>query len=258
MKKVFFITGASSGIGYALALELAKKNCRLALAARRREPLEDLSTRVKQLGGESLALGCDVGDPLQVKKAISETIRHFGRIDTAILSAGVTGTTSTLNFRAAQFERLLRTNVLGVAYCLEELIPIMQRQQSGVIAAISSLAGDRGIPGSAGYCATKSALSTLFDGLRVELSRDGIKLVTIEPGYVQTPMTEGVENMPFLMQADEAACLIIRRMERGDRVIRFPILPSIFMKVIKFLPVSLFDIVAAKRRPVRLRQVNEQ
>jgi short-subunit dehydrogenase len=146
---------------------------------------------------------------------------------------------------------MVRTNLLGVAYCLEELIPIMREQKSGIIAAISSLAGDRGFPGSSGYCATKAALSTLFNGLRVDLNRDGVKLVTIEPGYVQTPMTEGFSPMPFLMQADEAARLILRRIERGDRLIRFPLMPSIFMGLMRILPVSLFDLLVSTRRPVR-------
>ncbi|HKX29885.1 MAG TPA: SDR family NAD(P)-dependent oxidoreductase [Blastocatellia bacterium] len=252
MKKVAFITGASSGIGHALANELAESGYELALAARRRELLDEISSRIRQAGGTALPLACDVGDQAQVRAAVSETMRNFGRIDLAILSAGIGESTNAINFRADKFERLLRTNVLGVALCLEELIPVMRAQQQGVIAAISSLAGDRGFPGSAGYCATKAALSTLFDGLRGELSRQGVRLVTVEPGYVQTPMTASFGKMPFLQPADEAARLILRRIERGDRVIRFPFVPSVFMKLMQILPVTFFDILTAKRRPVRL------
>lgn len=226
--------------------------CVLALAARRWQVLEDLCDEVRRLGGEAIALGCDVGDQLQVKQSIAETIARFGRIDLAILSAGVSAPTKPLDFKADEFERLLRTNVLGVAFCLEELIPAMRRQGGGTIAAISSLAGDRGMPGSAGYCATKAALSTLFDGLRVELRDAGIRLVTIEPGYVLTPMTAGFGKMPFMMDADEAARLILRRLKRGDRVIRFPLAAAVVMRLIRMLPVSLFDVIVAKRRPVRV------
>src|SRR5205085_9797078 len=186
------------------------------------------------------------------KQSIIETIDRFGRIDLAILSAGISEPTKVVEFKASRFERLLRTNLLGVAFCLEELIPAMWRQGGGTIAAISSLAGDRGMPGSAEYCATKAALSALFEGMRVELKGHGIHLVTIEPGYVMTPMTQSFGKMPFVMQAGDAAQLILRRLERGDRVIRFPFVPSMVMKLIQMLPVGMFDLVAAKRRPVRL------
>lgn len=251
MNQVVFITGASSGIGYALAQELAPKGCALALAARRTDLLEALCENVSQSGGQAIALTCDVGDQAQVKQTIADTIARFGRIDLAILSAGIGGPTNAADFKAEKFERLLQTNLLGVAFCLEELLPVMQQQGNGTIAAISSLAGDRGFPGSAGYCATKAALSTLFDGLRVELKTQGVNLVTIEPGYVKTPMTESFGKMPFMIEADEAAQLILRRLEHGDRVIRFPFAASAFMKLMRILPVSLFDRIAAKRRPIK-------
>ena len=256
MKQVVFITGASSGIGFALAQEYASKGSALALAARRTELLDSLCGAVGQQGGEAIALPCDVTDQAQVKHAIAETIARFGRIDLAILSAGIGGPTNASNFKADNFERLLRTNLLGVAFCLEELLPVMRKRGGGTIAAISSLAADRGFPGSAEYCATKAALSTLFDGLRVELNAQGVRLVTIEPGYVRTPMTERFGDMPFMMQADEAARLIVRRLERGDRIIRFPLAASAFMKLMRILPVSLFDRIAARRRPIKTQTLN--
>lgn len=257
MKQVVFITGASSGIGYALAKELAPKGFALALAARRTDLLDALCEEVLQAGGDAIALSCDVGEQAQVKKAVAETVARFGRIDLAILSAGIGGPTNAIEFNAEKFQRLLQTNLLGVAFCLEELLPLMRQQGGGTIAAISSLAGDRGFPGSAGYCATKAALSTLFDGLRAELKTHSVNLVTIEPGYVQTPMTESFGKMPFMMKADEAARLILHRLERGDRVIRFPLAASAFMKLMRILPVSLFDKIAAKRRPVKTQTIRD-
>ncbi len=251
MNQVVFITGASSGIGYALAKELAPRGYALALAARRTDLLDALCKEARRAGSDAIALPCDVGNQAEVKQAIADTVARFGRIDLAILSAGIGGPTNAADFQADKFQRLMQTNVLGVAFCLEELLPLMRRQGGGTIAAISSLAGDRGFPGSAGYCATKAALSTLFDGLRAELKSAGINLVTIEPGYVLTPMTESFGKMPFMMQADEAARLIVRRLERGDRVIRFPLAASAFMKLMRILPVSLFDRIAAKRRPIK-------
>ena len=253
MRKVAFITGASSGIGYELALELARQGYVLALTARRETLLDELAEKVKSIGTDALSITCDVSDQQQVRKAIEETVVHFKRIDLAILSAGISEPTVAEDFSAADFEKLLRTNLLGVSYCLEELVQIMIRQRNGVIAAISSLAADRGVPGSAGYCATKAALSSLFEGMRVDLKRFGVGLVTIEPGYVRTPMTAGFGNMPLVMEADASARLILRRIERGDRVIRFPLPASILMKLLRVLPVTLFDLIVARRRPVKLR-----
>ncbi|MBK9706372.1 MAG: SDR family NAD(P)-dependent oxidoreductase [Acidobacteria bacterium] len=253
MRKVAFITGASSGIGYELALELARQGYVLALTARRETLLDELAEKVKSIGTDALSITCDVSDQQQVRKAIEETVAHFKRIDLAILSAGISEPTVAEDFSAADFEKLLRTNLLGVSYCLEELVQIMVRQRNGVIAAISSLAADRGVPGSAGYCATKAALSSLFEGMRVDLKRFGVGLVTIEPGYVRTPMTASFGNMPLVMEADASAKLILRRIESGDRVIRFPLPASILMKLMRVLPVTLFDLIVARRRPVKLR-----
>lgn len=253
MRKVAFITGASSGIGYELALELARQGYVLALTARRETLLDELAEKVKSIGTDALSITCDVSDQQQVRKAIEETVVHFKRIDLAILSAGISEPTVAEDFSAADFEKLVRTNLLGVSYCLEELVQIMVRQRNGVIAAISSLAADRGVPGSAGYCATKAALSSLFEGMRVDLKRFGVGLVTIEPGYVRTPMTAGFGNMPLVMEADASARLILRRIESGDRVIRFPLPASILMKLMRVLPVTLFDLIVARRRPVKLR-----
>lgn len=253
MRKVAFITGASSGIGYELALELARQGYVLALTARRETLLDELAEKVKSIGTDALSITCDVSDQQQVRKAIEETVAHFKRIDLAILSAGISEPTVAEDFSAADFEKLLRTNLLGVSYCLEELVQIMVRQRNGVIAAISSLAADRGVPGSAGYCATKAALSSLFEGMRVDLKRFGVRLVTIEPGYVRTPMTASFGNMPLVMEADASARLILRRIESGDRVIRFPLPASILMKLMRVLPVTLFDLIVARRRPVKLR-----
>jgi NAD(P)-dependent dehydrogenase (short-subunit alcohol dehydrogenase family) len=248
MKPVAFITGASSGIGHALALELARRGYRIALAARRKAALETLANEISSSGGEALSLACDVSDQSQVNVAVAETLQRLGRIDLAILSAGIGQPTDAVNFKAAPFAEIIGINLLGVAYCLEELIPVMKQQsRGGIIAAISSLAGDRGIPGSAGYSASKAALNALFDGLRAHLATAQIRLVTIAPGYVRTPMTAQNGKMPFLMEADAAAQLILRRIERGDRVIRFPLPTSIAMGLVRVIPARLLDAVLGRR-----------
>jgi NAD(P)-dependent dehydrogenase (short-subunit alcohol dehydrogenase family) len=252
--QVVFITGASTGIGRALALELASQGCRLALTARRQELLDELAQAVERAGGQALALSCDVTEQAQVNRAVEATMQRFGRIDWAILSAGISQPTDAATFQAAELAHLLKTNLLGVAYCLEALIPQMRRQGAGKIAALSSLAGDRGIPGSAGYCATKAALNALFDGLRSGLRPHEIELVTIAPGYVQTPMTEKFGKLPYVMSAAAAAQLIVERMARGERLIRFPWQAAWVMWGLRLMPVRWFDALTAKYLPVRLKE----
>lgn len=249
---VVFITGASTGIGQALALALAARGWRLALTARRQTLLDELARAVERLGGQALPLACDVTEPAQVQAAVRAAQQHFGGIDWAILSAGIAQPTGATNFKAADFERLLKTNLLGVAHCVEALLPVLQARGGGKIAALSSLAGDRGIPGSASYCATKAGLNALFDGLRGPLRQQGIELVTIAPGYVLTPMTESFGRMPFVLSAEAAAQLILQRLERGDAVIRFPWQAAWITWLLRLLPARWFDALMKRFRPLRL------
>jgi NAD(P)-dependent dehydrogenase (short-subunit alcohol dehydrogenase family) len=248
------ITGASTGIGRALALHLGSEGCRVILIARRQALLDELAAEIRQFGGQALGLACDVSEQAQVQQTIITAYQQVGRIDWAILSAGISQPTRAEAFQAAPFEHLLRTNLLGVAYCLESLIPRMRQQGGGKIAALSSLAGDRGMPGSAGYCATKAALNALFDGLRVGLKPDGIDLITIAPGYVSTPMTAKFGKLPFVLTAEAAARIILERMARGARVIRFPWPAAWVMWWLRLLPAGWFDALTARRRPLKLEE----
>jgi NAD(P)-dependent dehydrogenase (short-subunit alcohol dehydrogenase family) len=209
-----------------------------------------LSREVARLGGEPLALVCDVSDAGQVKRAVADTLARFHRIDLALLSAGIGKPEDALNFKAAKVVEMTATNLFGVAFCLEELIPAMQSQQGGTIAVLSSLAADRGFPGSGGYCATKAALNSLCDAMRAQLATANIRLVTIAPGFVRTPMTAQNGRMPFLMEADAAAKLILRRIERGDKIIRFPLPTSLATRFARALPAFVYDRLIGKRQPI--------
>jgi NAD(P)-dependent dehydrogenase (short-subunit alcohol dehydrogenase family) len=247
-QSVVLITGASTGLGRALALHYARLGWRVVVTARRQALLDELAESIRSAGGSAVPLVCDVAEAAQVGALIEQATAQCGRIDLAILNAGISERTDAHQFDAAVFERMCRTNLLGVAYGLQGLIPLMRQQGGGQIAVVSSIAGDRGIPGSAGYSATKAAVTALCDGLRVHLRASGIRLVTIAPGYVHTPMTAQFKNMPFVMTAEDAAALIARRLARGDRVIRFPFIPALFTWLMQIVPVALYDALMGKRR----------
>ncbi len=239
-----WLTGASSGIGEALARELVRRGGRVAAFARRKERLDRLRDEL----GESLLVQVgDVTDRARVKEAVAEAQEAFGRIDVAILNAGIGDSLMFDEFDVDLIERTFAVNVMGVVYGMDAVLPQMKERKSGTIVGISSPAGFRGLPTSGAYCASKAALSTLLESLRVEARAHGIKLLTVSPGFVKSEMTDRNEHpMPFLMETDKAARIICDGIESGRRHIHFPwrlTVPLLFMKM---LPVPLYDYLMRK------------
>ena len=235
--QVAVITGASSGIGWALARTLAAEGCKVGLVARRQEQLAELTREIEKSGGNAAFAVADVAERAQAVAAIRELASRLGPIDLLVANAGVGAPTTLTPFNVGDVEKMFRVNVLGVVYSLEAVLPQMLEQRRGHLAAISSLAAYKGLPGESGYTSSKAAVNAFMDGLRVQLRSKGIAVTTICPGFVKTPMTEVNEfKMPWLLTAEEAARRIVRALKRKSKVYNFPWQMALFMKFARWAP----------------------
>jgi short-subunit dehydrogenase len=186
LDKSIIITGASSGIGYELAKQLAAQGANLTLAARNIEKLADLVKICQSLGGKAIAVQTDVCDPEQCKHLVESAMQSFGRIDMLINNAGITMWARLDEITDLSiFEKIIRVNYLGSVYCTYFALPFI-KQTKGQIVGISSLTGKAGVPTRTGYAASKHAMVGFFDSLRVELRGTGVGVTMIYPGFVDT------------------------------------------------------------------------
>jgi short-subunit dehydrogenase len=235
--KVAVVTGASSGIGRALCRALASEGCKLGLVARRRDLLEGLAAEISTAGGIAAVGVGDVSDRNQTLAAIAEVAAKLGPVDLLVANAGVGAPTLLNPPNVGDVEKMYRVNVLGVIYALEAVLPDMLRRGSGHVAAVSSLAAYKGLPGESGYSSSKAAVNNYMEGLRIQLRGQGIAVTTICPGFVKTPMTEVNKfKMPWLLEADDAARRIVRALKRKNKVFNFPWQLSLLMKATAWLP----------------------
>ena len=221
--RVAIITGSSSGIGRALAGALARSGCRVGLIARRKPLLRELEAEIRTQGGVAAAASADVSDRLELRRAFEEVTGALGPADLVVANAGVGVPTTLEPMNIETIEEMIRVNVLGVIYTIEACLPTMLQRGQGQIAAISSLSAYKGMPGESAYCASKAAVNSYMEGLRVQVRARGIGVTTICPGFVKTPMT-AIDDFPmlFAMDADEAARRIIRALQRRAKVANFP------------------------------------
>jgi short-subunit dehydrogenase len=244
--KIVLLTGASSGIGYELAKKIALKSAGLIMAARRVDILNDLAEKLKSTSGKIISVKCDVSIPSDITAVVKTAIEKFGRIDIAILNSGTSLRSAIEEGELDGKVELMKVNTLSFFYFFDELIPFM-KQKGGIIAGVSSLAGARGFPYSGAYSASKAAATKLLESYRVELKKYNIKVITVKPGFVRTPMTDKNKfYMPFMMEAEKAADIIISGIEREKRIIQFPLPTVIMSKLVKLVPNSIFDYFSAK------------
>ncbi len=245
--KNILLTGASSGIGFELAKVLAAEKCKLALLNRRTDITEKLAEELTNSECEVISINCDVTKQNQVQAAIDQVINKFGKIDIAILNSGISGRSSINKFSPESAKQIFDVNVFGIFNCVKAILPIYIKQESGMIVGVSSLAEVRGFPKSGVYCASKAAASIFLESIRVELKKYNIKVLTVKPGFVKTPMTDKNEfKMPFLINAHKAAKIILQGIKKEKRIIHFPF-PIVFStKLLRILPNSIFDFLAGR------------
>ena len=235
--QVAVVTGASSGLGCALVKELAVQGCKVGLIARRRKALETLTNEITSAGGVAAAAPADVGQRETLLDAFQSLKAQLGPVDLLIANAGYGAPTLLNPINIADVEQQVRVNLLGVVYAIEAVLPDMLRRGRGHLAAVSSLASYKGLPGESAYCASKAAVNVFMEGLHIQLRDKGIAVTTICPGFVRTPMVAANEfHMPWLLEPEDAARRIIRALPRRPKVFNFPWQMAWTMKLITLLP----------------------
>lgn len=248
-----FITGASSGIGLALARQYAKRGHALGLVARRHDRLLELAA---SLDVPVHTYTLDVRDRDALHRAARDFISKVTTVDVVIANAGVSaGTLTECDEDFAVFRDIFDINVLSMVATFEPFIDQMTAQGSGVLVGISSVAGVRGLPGAGAYSASKAAVATYCESLRLELKPKGINVVTIAPGYVQSEMTaHNPYQMPFLLPADEFAKRALKAIDNKRAYLVIPWQMRWVAGLMRLLPNGLYDRLAvdAPRKPRRL------
>ncbi|MGZ4621824.1 MAG: SDR family NAD(P)-dependent oxidoreductase [Blastococcus sp.] len=235
-----WITGASSGIGAALARELADRGASVAISARNEEKLREVA------GDRMHVVPVDVTDRAATVAAGAAVRAALGGLDVAVLNAGTWSRFHVEHWDSQAFGDHLQTNLMGTVHALEAVVPTMLAEGRGRIVATASVAGYRGLPGSEAYGATKAALLNLFEALRGSLAPRGIVVQTLSPGFVKTPMTErNTFPMPFLISPEAAARTIAVGIEKDKAEVVFPFPMMVLMKAARLVPTRAWTAMTA-------------
>jgi short-subunit dehydrogenase len=249
-----WVTGASSGIGAAVVPVLAARGARVAVSARRADLLESLAAGWRRGGAEILVAPVDVTDRSGVIAAVRSIEATWGGIELALLNAGGHRPPEGAGFDASQFVDVMTVNYFGVLYGMEAVLPGMLERGRGHIAGVASLSGYRAIPTAAAYGASKAALIHALESIRFDLEPLGITVTVINPGFIRTPLTDRNRfRMPFLMDVERAAAIIVAGLERDRKEIHFPRVFSSMLKLARILPFPVYERIirratAAQRR----------
>lgn len=227
--KVIFLTGASSGIGEALALEMSKRGAIVGLLARREPLLQEINQKIENKGGIARHFACDISDETSVTDAAQALRNEFGRIDILIANAGIGGTAKNAKeLRPGDFRRVIDTNLVGAVNAVSAVLPQMLERGSGQLVAVSSLAGFRGLPKSAAYCASKAGMTAFFESVRLTSARSG--------------------KMPFLMELEDSIPLFLRAIEKRKKFAAFPWQLATVVRAGRHFPAWLYDKIAGRAK----------
>ncbi|MBI3285808.1 MAG: SDR family oxidoreductase [Burkholderiales bacterium] len=248
--KTVFITGASSGIGAALAKTYAAQGASLGLVARRREALEQLRLSLPHPERHRV-YALDVTDHAALAAAAADFMQAAGPVQVVIANAGISvGTLTEYSGDLAVFERVLQTNLIATVATFAPFIAAMKeiaQQQPCRLVGIASVAGIRGLPGAEAYSASKAAVISYCESLRLELKPSGIRVVTLTPGYIDTPMTQiNRYAMPFLMPAEKFAAGAVRTIQAGASYRVIPWQMGVLAKLLRLLPNVIYDFAFAR------------
>jgi len=245
--KVVLITGASSGIGKGVALEIAARGAHLGLLARREELLNEIVAEARAKGVKAIAVAADVRDAGAVREAADCVRRELGPIDILIANAGIGTSDHALRLTPEHVATVIGINVLGSVNSVAAVLSEMIERRQGRLVAISSLAAYRGLAKSAAYCASKAALSAYFESLRIDLRDSGVGVTIIHPGFIKTPLTAGREaKMPYLMELDDGVKKIVSAIEREKKSYAFPWQLATIVRAGLIMPTAMYDWIAAR------------
>jgi short-subunit dehydrogenase len=245
-RKTVFITGASSGIGYHLALEFAKRGYNLALAARRIDALVELKRSIelrhRDCGVHIQAL--DVTNYDGVAASLQAAHSHLGGFDIVVANAGIGSLGRVGHGHFADHRRIIETNVLGAMATCDAAIKLFKQQKRGQLVVISSVAAFRGLANSSAYSASKAAITTYAESIRVETHGSEIRITTIFPGFIDTPINQSNPNRPFLITVEKGAKLIADKIERG---VSTAVVPTFPWTMVKWLAGAIPTALLARR-----------
>lgn len=247
MTQRVFITGASSGIGAALALVYAQRGAQLCLLGRRAQALQAV---VDSLPGAGHAMhAVDVRDRTALHAAAADFLAS-GPVDVVIAAAGISvGTLTEELDDYLVFEAIIATNLNATVATFEPFVAAMKQRGQGRLVGVASVAAVRGLPGAGAYSASKAAVRTYCESLRVELSQTGVKVVTVAPGFIATPMTaQNPYKMPFLMPVDRFAAAAASAIDRGVSYIVIPWQMAWVARLLRLVPDRLYDYFAVRRK----------
>lgn len=226
MKKAAIITGATSGIGRALASELARRGYALGLTGRRGEVLAKAADEIRSATGAHVETEVlDVDDTAAVREAIPRLAERLGGVGLVVANAGVGGQRQVGDERFSVDEQIVRTNVLGAMATVDAAVKLFRASGGGHVVGITSVAGYRGLPGNAAYSASKAALHTYLEGVRAEVQGEGITVTTLAPGYIDTPINRHIKSRPFLVSVEDGAAQVADLIERGVQDSTVPVMP---------------------------------